>query len=238
MQDKVCLIYQPAGIGDIFLCQKIGYHYKEKGYRIIWPVQKAFKYINEYMDNFEYPIESDNFDYKSHYRVHTPINTDSFVYIPLNYALALKPSHSFLDSKYKLVDIDYTDWCNYFTYKRNMKKEQELFDSLNITGDYVLLNNNYGSPPNYARKNIHIDGNKQVVEMTFIEGYTLFDWGMVLENAEEIYSVDTSINYVMEKLNIKSKRNELYSRYKTPDFSKIKHIYDNFKYKWNYNKEN
>jgi len=35
---KPCLIKQPAGIGDIFFCQKIARYMAYHGYQIIWPI--------------------------------------------------------------------------------------------------------------------------------------------------------------------------------------------------------
>ena len=36
---KPCLIKQPAGIGDVFFCQKIARIMMQHGYKIIWPLR-------------------------------------------------------------------------------------------------------------------------------------------------------------------------------------------------------
>ena len=51
-----CIIDQPAGLGDIFFCQKIGYHYQNQGYEIIWPVKSVYSYLSKYLTNFSYPV--------------------------------------------------------------------------------------------------------------------------------------------------------------------------------------
>ena len=51
MKNKICLINQPAGLGDILLCQKMAYYYIDKGYNILWPVNSRYNYLNEYIGN-------------------------------------------------------------------------------------------------------------------------------------------------------------------------------------------
>ena len=49
---KICLIRQPAGIGDIFFTQKIAMDYISKGYTVIWPVIEQFEFIKDYIKEF------------------------------------------------------------------------------------------------------------------------------------------------------------------------------------------
>jgi len=46
---KICLIRQPAGIGDIFFCQKIAKDCITKGYEVWWPVIPQFEFIKDYV---------------------------------------------------------------------------------------------------------------------------------------------------------------------------------------------
>lgn len=48
------------------------------------------------------------------------------------------------------------------------------------------------------------------IELEIKEGFTLFDWCKVFENATEIHTVHTSINYVIDKLDIKAKKYFMY----------------------------
>jgi hypothetical protein len=52
--EKICLIYQPCGLGDIFFLQKICKLYIEKGYRIIYPVVYEYEWLNDYIDGIEF----------------------------------------------------------------------------------------------------------------------------------------------------------------------------------------
>ena len=46
---KICLIRQPAGIGDIFFTQKIVNHFISQGYEVLWPVIEQFEFIKDYI---------------------------------------------------------------------------------------------------------------------------------------------------------------------------------------------
>jgi hypothetical protein len=72
----------------------------------------------------------------------------------------------------------------------------------------------------------------RVVEMRMIEGFNLFDWCMVLEKALAIYTVETSICYLIEKLNVTG-RLFMYARNKNPDWFYIEGI---FQKPWVYEK--
>ncbi len=50
MGDKVCIIKQPAGIGDIFFCQKIAQSVLADTdcVKVIWPVSSIYSYLKDY----------------------------------------------------------------------------------------------------------------------------------------------------------------------------------------------
>ena len=49
IMSKICLIRQPAGIGDIFFTQKIVNHFISQGYEVLWPVIEQFEFIKDYI---------------------------------------------------------------------------------------------------------------------------------------------------------------------------------------------
>ena len=60
-------------------------------------------------------------------------NKDGDVYVPLQYANYGLQEHDILYSKYKMVNLDYSDWKNFFSINRNTKREERLFyDILNL----------------------------------------------------------------------------------------------------------
>jgi hypothetical protein len=139
--------------------------------------------------------------------------------------------------KYKLVNLDYTDWVEYITFNRDTEKENALFsDVLGLTeGDeYIFINKNFGSPPG-TRVCEHIDINPssmRVVNMEFYTGFSVFDWCKVIENATQIHTVDTIIVCIIEKL-ITCNNLNIYSRWTPPSFTSVKPI---LSARWKYNK--
>jgi hypothetical protein len=240
--DKICLINQPAGLGDIFFAQKISRYMIENDYEVIWPITDNFLWIKDYIkiphqnfvsinSNFEH---SEMFNYSI---MDVSSNMDgTVVYIPLKDANIKFPNISLLEAKYALVEMDFRDWKNYFTYERCISKELALRDLLDINPDedYALVNRNYGPPPNHVVRtqipkcpNVHL----KTIEMTMIPDFSLFDWCNIIENAKEIYTVDTAIQYIMDTLTLKAEKIYLWSRYTPSNFFHIKRLFD---IKWIY----
>ena len=64
---KPCLIKQPAGIGDIFFCQKIARYMMHHGYQVIWPVLPSIHWIKDYIKDIYFPTVDDEFPMKEIY---------------------------------------------------------------------------------------------------------------------------------------------------------------------------
>ena len=210
---KICLIKQSAGIGDIFFCQKIAYFFHHVGYKVIWPVADiVFEDIRKYMENdyVQFVSESSDFPYKEVYlkiQIYSEmiINPD-FVFVPLQDHV-LK-DESVMLSKYKIAGIDQKDWIDYFNFKRNTEKEDELFYNILKISEgerYNLVNNMFATQPLVQRKNIQTGNELRNIELDILDGYTLFDWCKVVENAEHIFTAETCLNYIIEKIEVKAK---------------------------------
>jgi hypothetical protein len=140
-----------------------------------------------------------------------------------------------MQNKYLAIGRDYMDWKN-IKIKRNLDKEQKLFKVLGITPDdtYHLINRNFHSN-NSIRKtdkqhkvqNIHIPNNQKQIELNIIEGFSVFDWIGVLENAKSIHTVHTSIHYLMDLYcNNPNQEKHIYHR-NGEDLNKIKSLFTN-----------
>ena len=69
--------------------------------------------------------------------------------------------------------------------------------------------------------------------MTRVEGFTVFDWGKVIENAYEVWTMDTSITLMMELLDCsKIDRMTVYCRHK--NLRTIKYLYPRNRNKWGF----
>lgn len=201
--NKICLIRQPAGLGDILYCQKIGYYYQELGYKVIWPIAKVFSYLPKYIKNFDYPCEEDQFPYKEIYLDQNSreiIQNKNFIFIPLH-GHNLR-NRSVMKSKYILNNLDFSNWKNYINIVRDLKKEEDLLNLLNPNNEKFRLTNYYfGSPPDSLRmKRIQFNDNLKEIELKYINSYTLFDWMTVLNNAKEICMTDSAAALLVELL--------------------------------------
>jgi hypothetical protein len=107
-----------------------------------------------------------------------------------------------MSSKYSMVGLDYSDWQDYFKFDRNFEKEDDLY--YNVLGlkddsEFVFINNLYNEnrdcdllkPENY---------NLPAVELQYVDGFTLFDWCKVFEKAKSVYTINTSLNYIIDVL--------------------------------------
>lgn len=241
------LVRQPAGIGDIFFCQYIANYFARLhnarmigDAHIVWPVKPEFLYVKDYLINrwcipTSYVSTEADFPYKELYNSSEKkiIKTKELTFLPLH-------GHDLVDdsvmkSKYKFVELDWSYWREDFAFVRNSKKERELFyDYLKIKDDepFVFVNNKFASPPDVLIKpfSIHCDGMRQV-ELQILPEFTIFDWCMVLERATHIITVETSLNYLIDVLNIKASKLMMLSKWSPADFH---HIDSLFNRPWTY----
>jgi hypothetical protein len=244
---KICLIRQPAGLGDILFCQKIARKIVEKyNVDVVWPVIPQFSFISEYInaDNILFINENYDFPYKSTYlsgctRV---ISNDKLIYIPLQSADQVFPQLRIMESKYKLAGLDISEWPSYCTFDRNKIKENILYYNILGLSDeekYVVVNSLFGSPPHSKNiENINTTGKyHKVVELTYIDGYNPFDWCGVFERASEIHTVDTCFQYMFETINLNTTDINVYSRVRAPSdpsFTQTQWLF-NKQYNWIHN---
>jgi len=221
---KEIIINQFFGIGDILFLEPIMRDYFQKGHKVTVPL------IHKYLDiqrNIPYVnfVEKDLFDID--YNERDFIETDKQIIIPMRwskeyYASPLKDT---MLNKYKMVGIKLEEWRK-LTWLRHRWREDLLKEVLGIKkGEkYNLINCNYYSFENKAIK-LNIKNNLKNIEMRFIPIFNLLDWASIIEDAENIYSVNTSILFLLETLNLKAKEVRLYSRdVKGDDFIQTEYL--------------
>ena len=140
---KIALIKQPIGIGDVFYLQKFAHVIKSRGYEILWPLRDDVIWIKDYVDGINFCKLSDDFPRKNYYYSgRFFIQTDDFIFLsPDGFQLQGK---RIMESKYLMIKESDHDWYNYFNFKRNIDKENDLYyNVLGLTDEsqYVFLNN-------------------------------------------------------------------------------------------------
>ena len=200
---KPCLIKQPAGIGDIFFCQKIARLMIENGYDIIWPLRPDIYWIKDYIKGIDFPTTDDNFIGKDIYeRGAGAVIEENGAFISLATADFTHNDGRIMSSKYSMLGLDHSDWKDYFKFDRKLEKENDLY--YNVLGlkddsEFVFINNLYNENRNcelLSSENYDLP----VVELQYIEGFTLFDWCKVFEKAKSVYTINTSLNYIIDVL--------------------------------------
>ena len=201
---KPCLIKQPAGIGDIFFCQKIARVMMQNRYQVIWPLRPDIHWIKDYIKDIYFPTTEDDFLGKDIYeRGAGAVIEENGAFISTATADMTHNDGKIMSSKYSMLGLDHSDWKEYFKFERNIDKENDLY--YNVLGlkddsEFVFINNLYNtdirdsellSPENY---------DLPVVELKILEGFTLFDWCKVLEKAKSVFTINTSINYLIDVL--------------------------------------
>jgi hypothetical protein len=224
---KTATIHQNAGLGDIFFCQKIAETFIYNGYEVYWPVKSTIDWVGDYLVNTS----------KIHY-----INENNFTPLNNTYNIVLDGAQNItkdliMPSKYQILDIDWSDWVDYFNFKRNTDKENKLYyDILNLktNEEYTFINKYYATPPNHQIYNIKENPNEKIINLEMIEGFTIFDWCKVIENASKISIIDTSLNYIIEKLNLKTTDLTCYCRWGEKTYNEINILFKKpWKYLWN-----
>ena len=195
-ENKICEINQPLGLGDILLCEPIANYYYKKGFDINFIVKDDFMWIREYINYINF-INKPNSNTE-------PIFEKNYIYLPLIYKKISNDENfkkgGWLYDKYTTSRLDPDLWKT-FNFNRNLKKENDLFDYLNLNNKkYILVNGNHS----FGTRHLQVNSEHQVILMNYIEGYTMLDWCKVMEKAEEIHTVSTSILYPLIKLNHKN----------------------------------
>lgn len=221
LNDKICIIKQPAGLGDIFYLQKIANHYKNLNYDIYWYVISKYMWLKDYISGINFldketneiytPLRNDQTFANIHLNNHI-INQEDLTYLPLLFAHVFFPDHKVLPAKYHWCGIDSEDWAKHIKYKRFENKENELFyNILNLKDDeeYCLINRNFYMND---KAPIKYSGKLKQIEMNFTDGFTLLDWCKVAENAKEIYMTDSSLSYILHTLKLKADFVNIYVR--------------------------
>jgi len=218
------LIEQPAGLGDIFFCQKIAETFIHNNYKVIWPVKSSISWVGDYLSNssmVSYPTQE------------AYVRTGEEIVITLDGAQNTTGG-LIMPSKYEILGLDWNDWSDYFHFNRNSKKEDELFyEVLGLTdqSDYTFVNRHFATPPDSLLYDVETFSGERVVSLEFIPYFTLFDWCKVIERASRISIIDTSLNYIIEKLQLSTDDLTCYCRWGEKTYHEINIL---FKQPWRY----
>lgn len=247
MKEKIALFYQPCGLGDILFLLKAAKYFKEKGYEIWWPVVHELFWLNEYIDYVNFVSWGDEnnllkrpplpdhveFPYKEKYLhdAKTEITND-FVFFQ-----GFINERPIMEAKYRSIGMSSDGWRKEILYNPDEQKEKELFfDVLGLkeNEEYTIVNNRYQTRP-FPKYNEQVPMNHEgkVVKLDPIDGYSMFDWRLVILNAKKIFMIETAWNYFLESPylidSVNKKELHLYSRHR--HYHEVQYL---FTLPWNY----
>lgn len=205
MQNKLLIIQQYFGLGDIIWGQTIANDFIKGGYKVVWPVMPQLaEGLNRAYPNvlfIDYTLLKVDYENKNFYEI------DGVHYLPMRYSESLmsKPYKYHMESKYSFLGKDWRTWKEGAVFERSRAKEQALLEELGIKpGDkFNLVSTIFGSKAEH-KIDISVSNGFRNIEMVSIEGYSLFDWAGVMERAAEIHAVSSATLYLFEILDIKS----------------------------------
>lgn len=214
---------QYFGIGDNIFTVGLMNKFIEAGYKIVYPVlgqnvqglQRVYPHI-EWVDYKTMPID---YERKEDYEL------NGVRYLPIRFAdqMLNKPYKDCMRAKYDLYGFDWHDWR--VLYKRNIPREYEIKNLLNVPKEYNLVSRYFGSTSQF-KADIKIDNGLPVIEMRTLTGYSLFDWSWLIENATYIHAASSSILYMLELLDLKAKEVHLYARKPIePHFDNVRELF-------------
>ena len=246
---KTGLIYQPCGLGDILFLQK-GAHYiqNELGYKVYWPVIHEFKWLKDYIPDFEFvswgddsnpvngstePIpETCQFPHKDKYIHGAPSKMEPDLFFFQGFG----DYQPIMKGKYDNLGLDWKDWRDYIHFNRNIEKEKELY--YNVLGlkdddEFVYVNRLWCTRPKleffpHIPADSQSYGGYKVVENQIIPGYSLFDWCMVFEKASAVFMIETAINYILESPQLfeTMSKKPLYLWHRWGDWSQVRYLFN------------
>lgn len=223
IRKKRILLDQPRYLGDIVFVMAIAQKYANEGYVVDFPLEDEyyFQSLNEYFPNINFIRLSEFFDYKKYSGLRM-IEDDEYIYLPLAESWQ-RVSYPHMRDKYECLGLKYDMWHD-ITIKRNFDKEKKIFEILQINADekYNLINENHSKK--FIKTNILVNNGAKNVYMKKIEGYSIFDWIGVMEKAQSIHTVGTSIIFLLDVVQTMPDDMHIYKRQGLNDHSPYNYL--------------
>lgn len=224
------IISQFAGLGDILFAMPLINTWIDEGYKVIWPVVADYVPVKKHFPKVTFmDMSLLDIDYNKKYE----FETGNLRYIPLRWAEVILKLHykDVMKAKYILYGKDFEMWRD-LSWVRDVRSENRLFKQLGLNDgeQYNLINTNFRTDQS-GKINIKVNNGLKNIELKNVPGYTMLDWGRVIENASTIHTVGTSINYMIEIMDVKADLHLYIRKPDEKDFSFTDYLW---KKKWEY----
>lgn len=214
--------------GDIIFSQSIAHHFIEQGHHILWPVKP------HYVDACQraYPkicFVSEVAIKPEYFNIKEKVELDGMLIAPIRWSDSYmkRPYREVMRNKYDMYNLSWEIWRLHAMWRRDADKENELMRQIGIVPGqpFNLINKRFGTN---AERSVEININNEFknIEMTEVPGYSLFDWSKIIQSAQEIHTVSTSLLFMLEVLPLTASSVHLYCRKPVEkDFSFVDYIF-------------
>lgn len=226
---KSIRIVQSAGLGDIIFIQKL-IKFLDKTNTVYHPINTRLYETNAKALIGPKTCGSEN-DSNILKNVDIIYNCSSFQ----------TSNEDLMTSKYKGSETTHENWQDFVSFKINPESKniiEKKYSEINWNEPYILVNKNYGFDISCSQMKIHngvestaSNWEGQRINMDVIPDVTLFDWKHILEKAVEIHTVDTSLCYLIECLDVTDNLN-VHTRHPTKFTKALKNIWT--RKNWNF----
>lgn len=201
-------IIQPGRLGDIIICLPIAKYYFDRGYEVIWPVLKqhynTFRDI-DYVQAISLDCDINNCVSRAK-EICNPIECEqldlSFGFYnssAASYHSDINYAKNFVEAKYKLSNVPLHERWN-LSFSRDKQREDLLYKQMVKKIDYILVHENSSQGHHFSA-----DGDN-IIKVLPLEDFNIFNWMKIIENAQEIHCVDSSIcNLIESQKHLKNK---------------------------------
>lgn len=191
---------QFLSLGDILFLIPMIRELMNEGNEVIWPIDERYMGISKHFPDIPFVCKQ---DYDLPYDRPERIQTTYGEMLPYRFASELmgRTLKDCMRSKYELYKHDYRIWRNLY-WMRDIDNEVKLLRELDLPERFVLVNRYFGHLSAHTIEP-RITSDLPIVEMRNIPGYTLIDWLYVVERASELHIANSSLNYLIELMDLK-----------------------------------
>lgn len=224
---KTALILQPFGIGDAIFAQGVAHHFMEDGYRIVWPVKEEFvEGLSRAYPRLSW-VDENAFN-PALFNLKKDCLCYGFRVIPIRWSNSIlgKPNKIWMRTKYDMYGLRWEDWKLSAYFTRTENEDKLFYEVLGLEdGDlYNLISPTYRSDFT-GHGAIEVNNGLRNITMEKLPGFSLFDWALVIERAQTIHAVNSSILYLLEILNLDAQEVHLYSRKEEKGFPHVDYLF-------------
>jgi len=211
--NKKYLVIQPYFLGDILFVMAAVQKYVNDGYDVIYPVRDEYLNLKKNFPTVNMVSINQIPNLIEKYSDVNSIEDDEYITLPFHKSILRETEDFHMKNKYEYLNLPMEMWRK-IQISRDIEKETQLFSELGLKhGDKYNLINEFHRPF-FHRTPIVVEGEYKNIYMSQLDGYSLLDWIGIMEKAQSIHTVATSIIFLMDSIDSMPNEMHLYRRYR------------------------